>query len=220
MNPASSTYAHWMISTIEETKKALATTQEKMAKYTNKHRTESPAYQIGDLVMLSGRTIKTRRPSRKLDHKYHGPFQVEKVISPSAVRLTLTYKWKKHPTFHVSEIKPFKAGSRPAPDPTKVLREAADIENDDEYDVDGIKGSITCRSCVLYHVKWRGNPKKKDWTFEPYENFTDNGRMMLLDFHTRYPEMPRDYGLKAPIADEQPVVAVCGGWSAARIPQR
>ena len=55
-----------------------------MAKYADKHRTESPAYQIGDLVMLSGRTIKTRRPSRKLDHKYHGPFLVEKVISPSA----------------------------------------------------------------------------------------------------------------------------------------
>ena len=162
-------------STIEETKKALAATQEKMAKYADKNRTESPAYQIGDLVMLPGRTIKTRQPSRKLDHKYHGPFQVEKVVSPSAVRLTLPHKWKKHPTFHVSEIEPFKAGSRPAPDPTKVLREAADIENDDEYNVDDIKGSITLRNRVLYHVKRRGYPKRKDWTFEPYENFTDNG---------------------------------------------
>ena len=60
IHPALSTYAHWMISTIEETKKALASTQEKMAKYADKHRTESPAFQIGNLVMLSGRTIKTR----------------------------------------------------------------------------------------------------------------------------------------------------------------
>ena len=60
MNPASSTYAHWMISTIEETKKALVATHEKMAKYADKHRTDSPAYQIGDLVMFSGCTIKTR----------------------------------------------------------------------------------------------------------------------------------------------------------------
>jgi len=31
--------------------------------------------------MLSGCNIKTRRPSKKLDHKNHGPFQIEKIIS-------------------------------------------------------------------------------------------------------------------------------------------
>jgi len=48
-------------------------------------RKQPPAFQIGDLVMLSGCNIKTRRPSKKLDHKNHGPFQIEKIISPLAV---------------------------------------------------------------------------------------------------------------------------------------
>ena len=43
--------------------------------------------------------------------------------------------------------------------------------------MDEIKGSIKRRYSVLYHVKWHGCPKKKDWTFEPYENFsTEPGR--------------------------------------------
>ena len=120
------------------------------------------------------------------------------MVSPSAVRLTLLYKWEKHPTFHVPEIEPFEAGSRPAPDPAKVLWEAADIENDDEYDMDEMRGSITRRNHVLYHVKWRGYHRGGGWTFEPYEDFTDNGRMMSLDFHARHPDQPRDYRLKAP----------------------
>ena len=143
-----------------------------MGKYADKHRAEPPAYKIGDLVMLSSRTIKTKQPSKKLDHKLHGPFQVERVISPTAIRLTHPVKWKKHATFHVSEIEPFKAGSRPAPDPAKVLREAADIEQDDEYDVDEVKAFLIRRGRVLYHVKWLGFPLKKDWTFKCYENFS------------------------------------------------
>jgi hypothetical protein len=78
--------------------------------------------------MLNGRNIKTKRPSRKLDHLFHGPFQIEKVISPSAVRLTLPSKWRKHPSFQVMEIEPFVAGSRLAPDTSQILREADDID--------------------------------------------------------------------------------------------
>ena len=154
--------------------------------------------------MLSSRTIKTKRPSKKLDHKFHGPFQVERVISPTTVRLTLPAKWKKHPTFHVSEIEPFEAGSRRAPDPARVLREAADIEGDDEYDIDEVKASITRRSGrVFYQVKWLGQPRKKDWTWEPYEHFSEGGRTKLYEFHAKHPRAARDYRLPT-VPDSQP----------------
>ena len=157
-----------MTTTIAENRKTLEATRDRMGKYADKHRTTPPTYKIGDLVMLSSRTIKTKQPSKKLDHKFHGPFQVERVISPTAVRLTLPAKWKKHPTFHVSKIEPFEAGSRRAPDPARVLREAPDIEGDDECDIDEVKASITRRSGrVFYQVKWLGQPRKKDWTWEP-----------------------------------------------------
>jgi len=43
----------------------------------------------------------------KLDHKNHGPFQVEKVVSPLTVRLTLSCKWNIHNVFHVSLLEPY-----------------------------------------------------------------------------------------------------------------
>ena len=83
-------------------------------------------------------------------------------------------------------------GNRPV-DYEKTLRECADIEADEEYDVDEIKGSIKRRNSVLYHVKWLGILKKTDWTFEPYENFSMGARTKLLQFHINYPNAPRDH---------------------------
>jgi len=82
LNPASQVYAHWMHTVHNESWKGLEDAQERMRRYTNPARKESPAYQVGDLVMLNGRNIRTRHPSKKLDHKNHGPFQIEKIISP------------------------------------------------------------------------------------------------------------------------------------------
>jgi hypothetical protein len=93
------------------------------------------------------------------------------------------------------EIEPFESGSRPAPDPAQILREADDIEADDEYDVEEVKGSVKRRNRVLYHVKWLGWPRKKDWTFEPFENFSVGGLEKLREYHSKNPDSPRDYRL-------------------------
>jgi transposase InsO family protein len=194
-NPASQAYAHWMHTVHEGTKLALEQTRERMRKYADQHRKEAPAYQVGDLVMLDGRNIRTRRPSRKLDHKLHGPFQVEKVISPTAVKLTLPRKWKIHNAFHVSLIEPFRAGTRAPPDTSRVLREADDVEGSEEYDIDEVMSSYKSDDRVLYLVKWLGWPKKKDWTPEPFDNFSVGGLEKLREFHLKYPDSPRDYRL-------------------------
>ena len=68
--------------------------------------------------------------------------------------------------------------------------------DDEEFNVEEIKGSITRRKRVLYHVKWLGLPKKKDWTFESYENFSEGAWKLLLEFHRKHPNAPRDYRLK------------------------
>jgi hypothetical protein len=67
---------------------------------------------------------------------------VEKIISPLAVKLTPPRKWKIHDVFHVSLIEPFRTGARTAPDLSQILREADDIENSEEYDVDEVMASI------------------------------------------------------------------------------
>ena len=81
------------------------------------------------------------------------------------------------------------------PDPAKVLREADDIENSEEYDVDEIMGSTKKGRRVLYLVKWLDYPDRRDWTNEPFDNFSEGGREKLKEFHRRNPEAPRDYCL-------------------------
>jgi len=150
--------------------------------------------------MLNGRNIKTRRPSRKLDHKNHGPFQIEKIISPLAVRLTLPRKWKVHNVFHVSLLEPYRTSEhRAPPDPSKVLREADDIEQSEEYDVDEVMASAEHgrgnKKRILYLVKWLDFPERKDWTEEPFDNFSVGGLEKLREFHRKNPDAPRDYRL-------------------------
>ncbi len=43
-----------------------------------------------------------RGPKTKLLPRWLGPFTVEHVVGPNAVRLALPDKWRIHPTFHVS----------------------------------------------------------------------------------------------------------------------
>jgi len=146
--------------------------------------------------MLNGRNIKTRRPSRKMDHKNHGPFQIEKIISPLAVRLTLPRRWKIHNVFHVSLLEPYRTSEhRTPPDPSKVLREADDIEQSEEYDVEKVMSSRKSGRRILYLVKWLDYPERKDWTEEPYDNFSEGGRERLREFHQRNPDAPKDYRL-------------------------
>jgi len=167
-----------------------------MRHYTDPHRTEPPKYQIRDLVMLNGHNIKMRRPSQKLDHKNHGPFQVEMIVSPLAGRLMLLRKWKIHNIFHVSLLKPYRTSKhRVPPDPSKILREAHDIEQSKEYDVDEVLGSTRKGRRVLYLVKWLDYLDRKDWTEEPYDNYSLGGLEKLREFHRRNPDALRDYRL-------------------------
>ena len=152
MNPASHAYAHWITGALDRGKTALIAACEQMTKYTDTRRTPPPAYKVDDAVMLSTANLTLKRPSRKLDQKFFGPFQIQQLISPTEVRLTLPHKWGTYPTFHVAEVEPFVPGNRPV-DYEKVLQEVANIEADKEYNVYEIKESIKCRNSVLYHVK-------------------------------------------------------------------
>jgi hypothetical protein len=194
-NPSSRVYAHWMHSVFDQTTKTLEATRERMKKYPDPSRLEAPAYQKGNLVMLNGRFIQTRSPSRNLDHKQHGPFQVEKVISPTAVRLTLPRKWRIHNVFQVSLLEPFITGSREAPYASRILREADEIEGNEEYDIEEVMGRFKSQNRVLYVVKWSGWPSRKDWAEEPFDNFSVGGLEKLREFHEKNPDPPRDYRL-------------------------
>jgi len=150
--------------------------------------------------MLKGRNIKTRRPSKKLDHRNHGPVQIEKIISPLAVRLTLPRKWKIHNVFDVLLLEPYRTSEhRAPPDPLKVLWEADNIEQSEEYNVEEVMFLVERgrenNKRILYLIKWLHYPERKDWTDEPFDNFSVGGLEKLQEFHRWNPDAPRDYQL-------------------------
>jgi len=65
-------------------------------------RTPAPAFQPDDRVWVNGRHRRTERPSRKLENKHHGPYQVLRAIGTHAYELDLPNAIQKHHTFPVS----------------------------------------------------------------------------------------------------------------------
>ena len=101
-NPAALEFIEEMKSTQQVAKSAL-----KMAAYDMKHfhdrKVRPPVkYQPGDLVLLEATNIRTERPSKKLNDKCYGPFQIIKKEGLASYHLKLDKTWRNiHPVFHV-----------------------------------------------------------------------------------------------------------------------
>ena len=59
-------------------------------------------FDVGDMVWLATRHIRTTRTSKKLDYKHTGPFKVRQVINDNAYKLDLPATMWIHNVFHVS----------------------------------------------------------------------------------------------------------------------
>jgi hypothetical protein len=68
LSARSVTYGHCMKAVVENCKNDLKKSSERMKKYANQSRIKPPYFEIGNLVMLNGKNIKTRHPDRKLNH--------------------------------------------------------------------------------------------------------------------------------------------------------
>jgi hypothetical protein len=172
-----------------------------MGKYHDRRAKEPPKHSVGDQVMLHGKNLKTRRPSRKLDPKLHGLFKDSKVLTPSANKLELASRWRVHNAFHVSLIEPYQLANNPMRSPPELA--SASEHNELGYDVEEYKyrriykvkedmGSQYSkeRKRVIYLVKWKRYPEEAEWTEEPYENIYDKG--LLTEYHTHNSQATND----------------------------
>jgi len=98
----------------------------------------------------------------------------------------------------VSLLEPYRTSEHCAPpDPSKVLREAVDIEQSKEYNVEegmsSVKRGRGNNQRILYLVIWLDYPERKDWMEEPLDNFSVGSLEKLREFHRQNPDALRDY---------------------------
>lgn len=164
--------------------------REKMAKWANKRRRPWD-FKVGDEVMLRTDHISLQLtgPSRKLRDKWLGPFVVERIVNPVAVRLgrgngcSLPDSHQYHPTVHVHWLKPYRDGAEQFP------HRAADnttqhplwFERDSQgnrvevYAVDRLLDRKVEGGKTFYYVKWIGFDDERYHTWEPADSLMKGG---------------------------------------------
>jgi hypothetical protein len=76
-------------------------------------------FKVGDRVWLATTHLRLQEAanaSRKLQPRYHGPYEITQVISPVAYRLNLPPHYKAHPVVHISHLKEYADGASSFPD--------------------------------------------------------------------------------------------------------
>ncbi len=134
-------------------------------------------YEIGEKVLLSGKNIASRRPFKKLENKFLGPFDVVERIGKQAYRLKLPDRLKQlHDVFHVVLLEPYNA--RPGYEPPAV----EDIEEDPQWEVESIVSHRIVKGEDQYLVKWLGwSQEHNQWMIAEDLN---NAETLLEDFKT------------------------------------
>jgi len=122
--------------------------------------------EVGDLVMLNAKNIRTKRTSKKLSPKLYGSFKVLEKKGSQAYKLEISPRWKIHPVFHVSLLEPYRASNRP--DREQPPGDPEEIEGDLEWEVERIEEGINrgksfgilCNGKAARRMKIHGNPAR------------------------------------------------------------
>ena len=196
-NPGATMYTHWMQTVQNKARKTLEQTREVMKKYYDQRATAQPDIDLGDLVMLNAKNIRSKRPTKKLSPRLCGPFKVLEKQGNRAFKLDILPRWIIHPDFHVSLLEPYKVSDRPSRE--KPRQEPEDGEGDMEWEVEKIVKSaiITYTSKVRrvdkefkelrYFVKWAGCSEDEN-SWDPQEGLV-NAWERVEKFHREYPGM-------------------------------
>ena len=153
-----------------------------------------PGFKAGDSVWLDARNIKTKHPSKKLDHRHLSPFPIVEMVSSHAAWLGLPLALKCiHPVFHVSLLQPTDPSL--IPNRSNDLLPPLEVDDSMEYEVYRILDSkIVHRrkgSGLLYLVEWSGFDNTANTTSWELEENVRNAPDLVRAFHHTYPDKPK-----------------------------
>ena len=133
-------------------------------------------------MLLSSKNIHLSRPSKKLENRYLGLFEIKDVINTQAYRLALPKSFGKvHPVFYVSLLEPYNRRSEEAEldSPPVVV-----LPDGEEYEVEAILNTRRRRGTTEYLIKWTGYP---DWEISwELEKNLQNAKKLLEEFKSRW----------------------------------
>lgn len=183
--PSALAYAHRCRRTWSQARATLLKSATSYATGANRRRMPAPIYRVGQKVWLAAKDLPLRVESRKLAPRFLGPFPIQRVISPTAVRLQLPASMKVHPTFHVSKVKPVHVSPlvpEPPPPPPPRLVDGGLV-----YTVRCLLRSRRRGRGLQYLVDWEGyGPEERTWV--PASRIVD--RTLITDFHRLHPDQP------------------------------
>lgn len=166
--------------------------QTEYKKYADRKRIRSP-FAVGQKVYLSAKNITTKRPKKKLDHKWLGPYEIVGKVNDEAWKLQLGPGMERlHPVFHSSLLEPYHENIIPG----RTVPPTPPVEIDDvyEYYVEEIIDSRIIRNKLEYRVSWLGyGPDHISW--EPLSN-VQHSQEAIKKFHEKYPEKPTESSIK------------------------
>src|SRR5260221_1526678 len=185
---ATDDFAQRMSQMQDEVKATLKHAVDEMAWYYDCQRSPTPIYKVGAKVWLNAQNYMTTHPTKKLDHKWLGPFVIEKVVSPAAIKLHLSpCKRGIHPVISVSNVHPY----HPDPIPECLLDLHPNlvlVDGSEEYEVESIVDSKYRYQHLHYLVKFKGWPdSNNEWL--PADHLA-NAPDIMQDFHLHCPSAP------------------------------
>ena len=146
-------------------------------------------YKVGDKVWLNAQNISTTRPMKKLDHKWLGPYSINKVISRNAYGLELPSSFgRTHPVFSVVLLRPYEEDPvlerHTPPPPPPIIRDGVP-----EYEVERILDSRVFCGRLEYLVSWKGYGAADDQWVPAGD--VSGARRLVAEFYKRNPEAPQ-----------------------------